>query len=36
MHAHVHRQVSVIRMATVLEEFATEGQCSVVHFLWAD
>jgi hypothetical protein len=26
---------SVVKMATVLEEYTTEGQCSVVRFLWA-
>jgi hypothetical protein len=29
-HAHVQRLVSVVKMATVLEECATEEQCSVV------
>jgi hypothetical protein len=34
-HAHVQRLVSVVNMATVLEEFATEEQRSLVRFLWA-
>jgi hypothetical protein len=35
MHAHVQRVVSVVKMATVLEEYITEEQHSVVHFSWA-
>jgi hypothetical protein len=31
-HAHVQRLVSVIKIATVLEEFSTEEQLSVIHF----
>jgi hypothetical protein len=34
-HAHVQRIVSVVKMATVLEECTTEEPCSVVRFLWA-
>jgi hypothetical protein len=35
-HAHVQRLVSVVRMATVFEECATEEQrCVVLLFLWA-
>jgi hypothetical protein len=34
-HAQVHRLVSVVNMATVLEECNTEEQCSDVRFLWA-
>jgi hypothetical protein len=35
-HAHVQRLVSVVKMATVLEELCTtEEQPSVVNFLWA-
>jgi hypothetical protein len=30
-HAHVHRQVSVIKMATMIEECITEEQRSDVH-----
>jgi hypothetical protein len=33
-HARVQRLVSVVRMATVLEECITEEQCSFVRFLW--
>jgi hypothetical protein len=33
-HAHVQRLVSVVKMATVLEEYATEEQLSVVRFFW--
>jgi hypothetical protein len=33
-HAHVLRLVSVVNMATVLEESITEEQRSVVRFLW--
>jgi hypothetical protein len=28
------RLVSVVKMATLLEEYTTEDQCSVVRFLW--
>jgi hypothetical protein len=31
-HAHVLRLISVVKMATVLEEYITEEQCSVVQF----
>jgi hypothetical protein len=31
-HAHVQSLVSVVKMATVLEEYSTEEQRSVVHF----
>jgi hypothetical protein len=34
-HAHVQRLVSVVKMATVLEEYATEEQ-RFVRFLWAE
>jgi hypothetical protein len=34
-HAHVQRLVSVIKMATVLEECTTEEQLSMARFLWA-
>jgi hypothetical protein len=34
-HAHVQRLISVVKMATVLEEFTTEERRSVVSFLWA-
>jgi hypothetical protein len=34
-HAQVQTLVSVLRMATVLEECNTEKQRSVVLFLWA-
>jgi hypothetical protein len=35
-HAHVQRLVLVVKMATVLEEYITEKQRSVVRFiLWA-
>jgi hypothetical protein len=34
-HAHVQRLVSVVEMATVLVEYTTEEQRSVVRFLWA-
>jgi hypothetical protein len=33
-HAHVQRLVSVVKMATVLEEFTTEEQRSVLRLLW--
>jgi hypothetical protein len=32
-HAHVQRLVSVVKMATVFEEYTTERQCSVVRLL---
>jgi hypothetical protein len=35
VHAHVQRLVSVVRIATVLEECSTEEHHSVIHFLWA-
>jgi Tat protein secretion system quality control protein TatD with DNase activity len=31
-HANVQRLVSVVKMATVLEEFTTEEQRSILHF----
>jgi hypothetical protein len=34
-HANVQWLVSVVRMATVLEEYITEEQCSFVLFVWA-
>jgi hypothetical protein len=34
-HAHVHRLVSVVKMAIVLEGCTTEEQSSVMRFLWA-
>jgi hypothetical protein len=34
-HAHVQRLVSIVKMVTVLEKYATEEQRSVVRFLWA-
>jgi hypothetical protein len=34
-HGYVQKLVSVVKMATVLEECTTEDQRSVVHFLWA-
>jgi hypothetical protein len=34
-HEHVQRLVSVVKMATVLEDCTTEEQSSVVRFLWA-
>jgi hypothetical protein len=34
VHAHVQRLVSVVKMATVLEECSTEEQHSVVRVLW--
>jgi hypothetical protein len=34
-HVHVQRLVSVVKMATVLEECTTVEQRSVVSFLWA-
>jgi hypothetical protein len=33
MHAHVQRLVLVVKIATVLEEYHTEEQHSVVRFL---
>jgi hypothetical protein len=33
---HVQRLVSVVKMATVLEDYTTEEQSSVVHFWWAE
>jgi hypothetical protein len=33
-HAHVQSLVSVVKMATVLEEYTTEDQRSIVRFLW--
>jgi hypothetical protein len=35
VHAHVQRLVSVVKMATVLEECTTEEMHSIVHYLWA-
>jgi hypothetical protein len=36
-HAHVQRLVSVVKMATMLEECTTEEQLSTVFFfLWAE
>jgi hypothetical protein len=35
VHVHVHWLVSVVKMATVMEECITEDQNSVVHFLRA-
>jgi hypothetical protein len=35
VHAHVQRLVSVVKMTTKLEDYTTEEQLSVVHFLWA-
>jgi hypothetical protein len=35
VHAHVQRLDSVVEMATMLEEYTTEDQNSVVRFLWA-
>jgi hypothetical protein len=35
VYAHVQRLVSVVKKATVLEEYTTEEQRSVVRFLWA-
>jgi hypothetical protein len=34
-HAHVQRFVSVVEMATVIEEYTTEEQRSVVRFLFS-
>jgi hypothetical protein len=35
VHVHVGRLVSVVKMATMLEECNTEETCSIVQFLWA-
>jgi hypothetical protein len=35
VHAHVQRLVSVVKMATVLEECIAEERRSNVRFLWA-
>jgi hypothetical protein len=35
-HAHVQRLVSVVKMATIFEEYTTEEQRSVVLFSGAD
>jgi hypothetical protein len=34
-HVHVQRLVSVVKIETLLEEYATEEQHSIVRFLWA-
>jgi hypothetical protein len=34
VHAHVQRLVSVVKITTVPEEYATAEQRSVLHFLW--
>jgi hypothetical protein len=34
MYVHVQRLISVVKMATMLEKYATEELHSVVHFLW--
>jgi hypothetical protein len=34
-HAHVHRLVSVVKMATIFEGCTIEKQRSLVRFLWA-
>jgi hypothetical protein len=34
MHVHVQRLVSVVKMVTLLEGYATEEQRSVVHFFF--
>jgi hypothetical protein len=34
MHAHVQRLVSVVKMATVIEECISEEHSSIVRFLW--
>jgi hypothetical protein len=34
MREHVQRPVSVVKIATLLEECITEKKCSVVSFLW--
>jgi hypothetical protein len=36
VHAHVQRLVSVVKLATVLEEYITEEQRSVVGVLWTE
>jgi hypothetical protein len=35
VHANVQKLVSVVKMATVFEEYSTEEKRSVVLFLWA-
>jgi hypothetical protein len=35
VHAHVQGLLSVVKMATVLEEYTTEQHRSLVCFLWA-
>jgi hypothetical protein len=35
-HTHVQRLVSVVKVATVREEYATEEQHSVVRFMYAE
>jgi hypothetical protein len=35
VHAHIQRLVSVVKMATVLQECVTEEQNYVVRLLWA-
>jgi hypothetical protein len=35
VHVNVQRLVSVVKMATVLEEYTTEEQHFPVRFLWA-
>jgi hypothetical protein len=34
VHAHVQGLVAIVKMATMLEEYSTEEQRSVVPFLW--
>jgi hypothetical protein len=34
-HAHIQRLVSVVKMATVFDEYTTEEQRSLVPSLWA-
>jgi hypothetical protein len=34
MHVHVLRLVSVVKMVTILEEYTSKEQHSVVHLLW--
>jgi hypothetical protein len=34
VNAHVHRLVSVVKVAKVLEEYTTEEQRPFVRFLW--
>jgi hypothetical protein len=34
-YTHIQRQVSVVKMATMLEEYDTEEQGSFMRFLWA-